>query len=431
MKYHNLKKYTCLNHFSQSDSTLHIGGISIADVLKAYDTPLYVYDFSSIQHNYNLLLENFPQFDIFFSIKANPSLAICSFLSQLKCGAELASDGELSIALKAGFQPENIVFAGPAKTDGELTYAINAGIASVNVESFGELERLNDIAKRLGKSVDVCLRVNTKLSEVTTKEVMAGGSSRFGIDEEKIFERLDPLNYDYINFVGIHVYTASGILDVDAILRNFERTLRVASRLRESGFPIEIVDVGGGFGVPYLEDDEELDIALLGDKTEKLLQSFPELSDARKILELGRFLMAQSGVFLTRVMDVKCSRGKTFVATDGGMNNFFRPILMEHNHPTFVVNKLGKPETDTVNIGGPICTPIDVIGKDVSAPDVEEGDVIGYFNAGAYGYSMSMHNFLSHPNPPEVAIYGGESYLIRERATLEDIFEGQDILILR
>ncbi len=439
MASHNLHRYTALRDFSQVDAELQIGGLPVSRLVEMYGTPLYVYDAAMLVENYRIVCQALPQFEVFYALKANPSLALCALFHKQGAGAELASGGELKLALKAGFPPAKIVFAGPAKTDAELAQVVEAGIASVNVESFAELARLEAVAQKLGKRVNVSLRINTKQSDVSTPEVMVGAASRFGIDEEKVLDELDRLQgLDYVHLSGIHVYTASQILEVEAVIRNLVRTLTFASTLVEqTAIPMARIVFGGGFGVPYAPDVPVLDMARLSTRVEETLaentakQFANVLHNTRLIVELGRYLVARAGVFLTRVVDVKHSRGKQFVATDGGMNHFFRPVLMNLNHPTFIVNKLGMPETETVNIGGPLCTPIDIIANEVRVPAVEAGDLVGFFNAGAYGFSMSLLDFLAHPRPAEVLIQDAEPYLVRERGTFEDIVRHQRVPPIR
>ncbi len=459
---HDLHKYTALRDFSQAGAELQIGDLPVSQLVETYGTPLYVYDAAMLIANYRTVCQALPQFEVFYALKANPSLALCTLFREQGAGAELASRGELKLALKAGFPASKIVFAGPAKTDAELAQAAEAGIASVNVESFAELARLEAIAQKMGKRVNASLRINTKQSDVATPEVMVGAASRFGIDEEVVVDERDRLQgLDYVHLSGIHVYTASQILEVEAVIRNLVRTLTFASTLAgakprsetcgeqkggadvkprsetcgeqrggtaQTAVPLERIVFGGGFGVPYAADVPGLDMARLSTRMAETLDKFADvLHGTRLIVELGRYLVARAGVFLTRVVDVKHSRGKLFVATDGGMNHFFRPVLMNLNHPTFIVNKLGMPETETVNIGGPLCTPIDIIADEVRVPEVEAGDLVGFFNAGAYGFSMSLLDFLAHPRPAEVLVKDGQAHLIRERGTFEDTVRHQRV----
>ncbi len=432
MKSHKLNTYAALRGFYSRDSELYVGDVPLSQILEQFGTPLYVYNGDIIKEAYHAVREALPQFEVFYALKANPSLALCSLLRALGAGAELASGGELQLALRAGFAPEKLIFAGPAKTNDELALAVRTGIASLNVESFDELARLEAVVRQEHKAIQASLRINTWQEDIVTPEVMVGTSSRFGIDSELVLDNVERLqDLDYVDLGGIHVYTASQILDVDGIIRNLTRTLDFAVQLSQrAGVRIRRIVFGGGFGVPYAADECGLDMQRLGDKVQATLTAYTEtlpLNKMRLIVELGRYLVARAGVFLTRVVDVKTSRGQTYVATDGGMNHFFRPVLMNLNHPTFIVNRLDQPETQTVNIGGPLCTPIDTIAKDVSIPQAQMGDVVGFFNAGAYGFSMSLLEFLVHPRPAEVLILDGEPQLIRGRSTFEDTLRYQHV----
>ncbi len=430
-KTHDLSRFLLSPHFSKEGSALTISTVRVTDLVEEYGTPLYVYDAETLADSYREAKQAFDPFEVFFSFKANPSLAVCAFLRELGAGAELASAGELHIALKAGFAPEKIIFAGPAKMNAELALAVKTGIASVNVESFVELARLEKIAKDEGLEANASIRVNTSEAGVTTPEVMAGGPSRFGIDEEIVIEELNNIILDKVDLVGVHVYTASQILRENAIQANLDRVLKLVADLQEHAdfFPRTII-FGGGLGIPYAKSERELDMQLLGAKIAETLDEYEErlgLSERRLIIELGRFLTARSGVFISRVIDAKESRGVKFIATNGGINNFIRPRLMDLNHPTFIVNKLGEEEEGRANIGGPLCTPIDIIADNVPVPEVERGDLVGVFNAGAYGYSMGMHDFLGHRRPAEVLILNGEPHLIREGTDFDATLRGQSL----
>ena len=431
MQRHELTNFSLPNSFSAVQSELRISGLPISGLIENFGTPHYVYDANVIRDAYQSLVVNLPWFKIFYSIKANPNLAICSLLRSLNAGAEIASSGELKLALETGYSPDRIIYAGPAKTDGELSLAIRTGIASINVESFSELSRIDRIAKTEGQQANVSLRINALNAEVSTPEVMAGGPSRFGIDEEIVFSEMDISKFTNIKIIGIHVYTASQILDNEAILRNLRRTLRFADLLSQKyELPMQKIIFGGGFGVPYSQSEKDIDLRLLSREMRSIFESQNATRNGEAssvILELGRFLVAQSGVYITKVIDVKESRGKTYVATDGGINHFTRPVITNQNHPTFILNRLGDYEERVVDIGGPICTPIDIIAKGIEVPNVQIGDIIGIFNTGAYGYSMSCLDFLSHPKPAEVLVDNNTAYLIRERSDFEDVIARQSI----
>jgi diaminopimelate decarboxylase len=266
--------------------------------------------------------------------------------------------------------------------------------------------------------------VNTGEGVDKAAEKMVGGPSKFGFDQETLVSEILELDLKHTSIIGIHVYTASGVLDEQSLFANFERTLTLAAYYRDAlDLDLSFIDFGGGFGVPYDNSESELDIFSLGRMINDRLESSDCPIDRRKvrlIWELGRYLVAECGIYITKVLNIKESRGRRYLITDGGMNQQIRPVFMDLNHPTLLINKLDLPETTTVDIGGPCCTPIDMLAKNIGVPEPQIGDLVGVFNSGAYGFSMSMLYFLSHPLPSEVVIYKGESMISRHRGGRSD-----------
>ena len=403
-------------------------------IVADHGTPLYIYDGNMVQARCGAVAEAFPSFDLFYSIKANPSLGLAGFFRRRGAGAEIASGGELVVAREAGFDPLDVVFAGPGKTDREIEDAIVAGIFAINAESLREIERISHISKLLGIPARVALRVNTSDGLASPgggaagplHEQMAGGPSRFGIDEEKLGLVAGVWNRRALDIVGVHVYTASQILDPDQIVENASRTLAVARRVEEiTGRPIESIDFGGGIGVPHYESETPVDLRALGARVEEVFEPLSS-GQARLIIELGRYLVSEAGVFVSRIVELKESRGERFIITDGGVNQFLRPVLMKVDHEARVLNRLSSPGASLAKVGGPLCTPIDVTARNVRVPDdIALDDLVGVFNAGAYGYSMSPVLFLSHPSPVEVMVLDGEVVPLRKRGTYEDLLRNQ------
>jgi diaminopimelate decarboxylase len=405
-----------------------IDGLNLQELLAKCPTPCYAYSASVIRDKYARLTERFPGFEVFSSFKANPNLAICKTLLCLGANADVSSLGELKGAFKVGFKPENILFVGPAKTEEELRYAIANGIFAVIVESPYELALVDEIAGKLNKQASVMLRINT-LEKPTAPEIMVGGPSKFGIDEELAIEAIRAVRLEHSTIVGIHVYSASQVLDPEFLARHITYVGDLALRLsREIGFELRCIDFGGGFGVPYKAEDAEPDLAPAAAAAraarDKVLAAFP---DCRLAFEVGRYLVAEAAVFMTRVVRLKRSRGKQFVITDAGMNHFSRPIFQRLNHPTRILNKITEEPAGVYDVGGPICTPLDISGKEVRLPAPEIGDVVGFFNAGAYGYTMSMVNFMSLGWPAEVMVDDGRAYVIRKARAAEEFFEDQSL----
>lgn len=403
-----------------------------------FGTPMYVYDGDMICSRYEALRRAFPSFEIFYSMKANPSLAVVGLIKSLGAGSEIASGGELFLANEVGHDPLDVVFAGPGKTDRELESAIMSGVFAINVESFRELERVGRIARLVGIPARVALRLNTSVglskagggSAGPLHERMAGGPSKFGIDEEKLEGLPDFWDKRSVEIVGIHIYTASQILDIGEVEENAKRTVAAAERTEALiGAPLMSIDFGAGFGVPHYEDESPLDLNELGSRVEEVFHHYSERDDMRLILELGRFLVSECGVFVSRVIELKESRGDRFVITDGGINQFVRPVLMKVKHEARVISRLCSPSETTAKVSGPLCTPIDITSEKIQVPeDIAIDDLVGIFNAGAYGYSMSPQLFLSHPAPAEVLVLEGELIEARRRGTHEDFLLRQNPL---
>jgi diaminopimelate decarboxylase len=405
-----------------------IDGVGLEALLAKQPTPCYAYSASVIRQKHEILARYFPGFDVFYSFKANPNLAITKMMLGLGTGADVSSLGELKAAYKVGYKPGNILLVGPAKTEEELRFAIGNGVAAVVVESPYELALVDELASRLNKSARVMLRINT-LEEPPSPESMVGGPSKFGIDEELVVSAVRSLALKHTRIIGIHTYAASQVLDADFIGKHITYVAHLAIHLaQEIGFNLECVDFGGGLGIPYAPTDKELDLSGVArqaaEARAKVLKACPE---CRLVLEVGRYLVAEAGVFLTRVLRTKSSRGRNLVLTDGGMNHFSRPVFMHLNHPVRLVNKIAAPPAGEFDVGGPICTPLDVSGKAVPLAEPEVGDVIGFFAAGAYGYSMSMLGFMSLGWPAEVMVDTGKLLVVRKPRMAEDFFEDQPL----
>jgi len=418
---HGFKNYAALSQFSSKNGILEIGGISICKIVEKYGTPLYIYDGNIIENSIQNIKNHFPNFQIYYSIKANPSLGIVSFLNKMGCGAEVASSGEIEIALKSRIDPNNIIFAGPAKTYEELYFAINLGIKSINVESLRELNTIDEIAFNLNKKVDVAIRINTKVIGINAIEVMVGPSSRFGIDIDKFVKEFSNINLRNTRIIGIHIYTGSQFLDENIIINNFQKCIDVAFELRQLIPNLKYIFFGGGFGVPNQECEKELNFHEINKQISRKISQYKIIENNYKLgIELGRYIVANSGIFVTKIIDIKDSGGRCYISTDGGMNNFIRPVFMRTHHPTKIINKLGYKEKVIAEICGPLCTPIDVLSHETPIPEPNIDDLIGYFNAGAYGLSMSMQEFLSHNTVKEVFIYKSSSQIIRYPFTIQD-----------
>lgn len=391
-----------------------VDGVGLDRLIAVGGTPQYAYSARLIRTRFNHLQQNLPDVKICYSVKANPNPAIIRLLGSCGAGAEISSAGELRAALDAGIAPNDIVWVGPAKTSADIRLAVESRIYAVVVDWPGELEWLEAAAAGLEQPVRALLRINTRETRPEAKEVMVGGPSKFGFDEETVIDEVGSLRLHNIRIAGIQVYSASQVLDADWLAGHLEYVGHLAEKISSGlGIELECVDFGGGFGIPYNESQQELDLARVAAVWQKIRRGSLAPDRCRAIIESGRWLVAEAGVFLTRVIRIKHSRGRSFIITDGGFNAFSRPVVMRIPHPARLVSRPAMPPAGSFDICGPICTPLDCIGRDIALPEPEPGDCIGFFCAGAYGRTMSLVEFMSVGRPAEVLCTDGSAVLIR------------------
>ncbi|NGN68616.1 type III PLP-dependent enzyme [Streptomyces sp. A7024] len=405
---------------------------SLTDLAEEFGTPLYVYDGDRLREQYRGLRDRLhPDVEFFYSLKANPNLAVTQSLLELGAGAELSSLAELVTAQRAGATGEQMLFLGPGKSREEIAAALAAGACLV-AESLAELEVVDAEAARLGITASVLLRINPGFSLKGGGLTMGGKPRQFGIDEETVLA-LPPaaLRHDHLRVSGIQVYMGTRILSADAITENTARILDLAERLAtELDFPLDTVDVGGGLGVAYHSKESDLDPGGLTEGLNPVFGKFrAEHPDTRLVMELGRYLTAPAGTYLTRVRYTKRSRGEAFAICDGGTNHHMAAVGIgspfRRNFPIHQV-AARTDELTPWNITGPLCTPNDTLGKDVLLPaDLAPGDLIGVARSGAYGPTASPVHFLSHGAPAEVLVRDGRAHLVRRRDTVDDLLDRQ------
>jgi diaminopimelate decarboxylase len=382
----------------------------MADVASATNaTPAFVYDLRIVRDKIAALRAALPgNVGIHFAMKANPLPEMVAAIVPLVDGIDIASGGELPVALAAG--ATHISFAGPGKRNDEIEAAIRAG-ATLNLESEGEAERALAIAKMLGIRPKLAVRVNPDFSLKGSGMKMGGGAAAFGVDAERVVPLVQKLIAAGADWRGFHIFAGSQALDNEAIAETQAATVALADRLAtEIGATPPLVNIGGGFGIPYFANEMPVDLHIIGTRlAETLEKRSPILLDSRFAVELGRWLVGECGVYLTRVIDRKESRGETFLVTDGGLHHQLAAsgnfgTVVRRNYPIAVVTKFNAPSSETVNVVGCLCTPLDKLGDQVSLPYADVGDVIAVFMAGAYGASASPAAFLGHGPAQEVVI---------------------------
>ena len=396
--------------FAGQTGRLSIGGRSAeALVGEAGDTPLFVYDMNAVAARIARFRAAMPAVDLHYAIKANPLPALLAAIAPLVDGLDVASAGELAKALVV--KPAHAIsFAGPGKRDDALAAAIRAG-ATLNVESEGEAERAFAIGETLGVAPRLAVRVNPDVELRGSGMKMGGRASPFGVDAARAAALVRRIVAAGADWRGFHIYAGSQALDAQAIVDTQAATLALAARLaEEAGAVPPLVNLGGGFGVPYFAGDVPLDVERVGAALAEALDArAPVLADTRFAIELGRWLVAEAGVYLTRVVDVKQSQGETFVIVDGGLNHQLAAsgnfgTVVRRNYPLAVAARMGEAATTEVSVVGPLCTPLDRLGDRVALPSVEVGDLIAIFLAGAYGASASPAAFLGHPPASELVV---------------------------
>ena len=426
------------HYFAAPNGELLLGDIPIRALSAEYGTPLFVYDRKVLEHKWALLQQALPaEFRVYYSTKANPHPALLQYFLGKGCGLEIASGGEFSQAMRAGCAAEDIVFAGPGKTEAELELVLRHGIGEIHAESLREIERISQISRRLGIQAHVAVRVNPTTEAQGGAMRMGGKPAPFGIDEEQLDPVLDRIVSDEaLTFQGIHLFSGTQILDHGVLLDQYRKGIQIARRVAERlQQPLKTVDFGGGLGIPYFANERALDMARLGQGLTALMDEVKAerlLADTQFVIEPGRYLVGEAGVYVAQVLDIKVSRGKKFVIIDGGMHHHLAASgnlgqTIKRNFPLAVLNKIGLPTEETVDVVGPLCTPLDVLGRGVELPQTEVGDLIGIFQSGAYARTASPLGFLSHPSPPEVWVDQGVAHLIRGRGREDEYL--RDVLL--
>lgn len=364
-------------------------------------TPFYLYDLAIVQQKIDAIKTSLPSFNLLFSVKANPNKEIICFLLSKGVGFDVASVNELLLVSSLGAKPSNIYYSAPGKTESDISGSF--GKCHIIADSINELFRINNIAKSHSFHLTIGIRLNIENQVImqSNHEIMSGISTKFGISIEELCS-IDFSSLSNISIDGIHIYFGSQILDESIIANNFH-IISYTAFLLMAHYDLKYINYGGGFGVPYLKEEKPLDLKLLSDSLQQD-DSFLEIKKAgvRLNIELGRFLVADSGLFFTRVVDIKTSFGKKYAILDAGMNSFFRPIMTGEFHE--VLQHRVEPGFENITLVGHLCTPIDTYYDNLRIHPLKIEDIIAFKNAGAYGYSMSLLNFISYDPPDEYVV---------------------------
>lgn len=404
----------------------------LLDIANQHGTPLYVYDLDHVRSRVQLLRDALAgRFKISYAMKCNPNAVLLQRMRGIVDQLDVSSGGEITRATAAGWSAEKLSFTGPAKRDSELQQAVESRIGHVIVESLPEAERLNAIATQASRMQSILLRISPAKAPPGFGSRMAGKPTQFGIDEEVIDEAITAINkLSALRIDGFHVYSGTQCLNLDAIFEHFDSTLTMYSLLcaKHAIIPMTLI-IGSGFGIPYSDKDVPLDIRSLGRRIIERVDRFKQNSrfdQTELVLEVGRYIVGEAGVFLTRVITTKLSRGTHIAVCDGGMNNHLAAAghmgsVIHRNYPMFKVTADGTvPEPpQSQMIYGPLCTSIDLIGNNVSLPPLGVGDLLAIGSSGAYGLTSSPVHFISHPPCGEVLVEGNDSHALGENGVSE------------
>lgn len=398
--------------FAAIDGELAIGGRKVSDlVTEAGETPLFVYARDRLTDRVAALRAAMPaRLAVHYAVKANPFVPVLHHLAPLVDGFDIASGGELAIVQAAGIDPRRVSFAGPGKRDAELEAAIAAGV-TLNCESAGEATRTLAIAERLGMAPRMAIRVNPQFDLKGSGMKMGGGAKQFGVDEDRVPALARRLIAAGVEWRGFHIFAGSQALSAAAIIHTQAQTLDLAARLaEESGVALPHCNLGGGFGIPYFPGDTPVDIAAIGAALGARFADLPEvLRETNFCIELGRYLVGEAGVYLTRIVDRKESHGEVFLVTDGGLHHQLAAsgnfgTVVRRNYPSAIASRFKAEPSEEASIVGCLCTPLDRLADKGHFPRADIGDLVAVFCAGAYGASASPAQFLGHGPAAEMLV---------------------------
>lgn len=397
------------------DNRLQFGGQALSRLAEVLgQTPFYAYERRHIEARVATLRAALPpRWELHYAVKANPMPALVQAMAGWVDGLDVASAGELRVALDTGMAPARISFAGPGKRETEIAQAVAAGVV-INLESERELRLAAQHGARLGLRPPVALRINPDFEMKGAAARMGGGPRQFGVDAEQAGALLRTMHTLPVDFVGFHLYAGSQNLRAEAIAQSQQQAVALAARLAEDApGPVRLLNLGGGFGIPYFPGDHALDLPTLAGHMQALAPRLATLfPHAVPVLELGRYLVGEAGVYVCRVLDRKVSRGEVFLVTDGGLHHHLSASgnlgqVIRRNYPLALADRVAPDDThpvETASVVGPLCTALDLLGDRVQLPRADVGDLVVVFASGAYGLSASPLGFLSHPAPAEALV---------------------------
>jgi diaminopimelate decarboxylase len=401
-----------MQQFKVAGDQLLIGGMPLAQLAaRVGQSPFYAYDRNLLRSRVAELRAALPpSIKLHYAMKANPMPAVVGFMAGLVDGIDVASAGELKVALDAGADPHEISFAGPGKRVGELRQAVAAGVL-INLESFREVSELARIAQELCLPARVAVRVNPDFELKGSGMKMGGGPKQFGVDAEQVPELLTEIAKAGLQFEGFHLFAGSQNLKAESICEAQQKSYELALRLAaDAPAPVRFLNLGGGFGIPYFPGEHRLNLQAVGANLSQLAErAASELPEAELVIELGRYFVGEAGVYVTQILDRKISRGQTYLVVDGGLNHHLSASgnfgqVIRKNYPVAIGNRMNSEIKENASVVGPLCTPLDLLADRMELPTAQPGDFIVIFQSGAYGASASPQAFLGHPVVIEILV---------------------------
>lgn len=407
-----MNAHPALEGFAIAGGDLMIGGIPLSRLAERVGgTPFFAYDRARLDDRIAHLRRHLPaEIRLHYAVKANPMPAVVQHLARLVDGFDVASAGEMATVLDAPVAPADVSFAGPGKRRTELRQAIAAGVV-VHMESEAEMRAIAEEAESLGLRPRVAIRVNPDFEVKGSGMRMGGGAQQFGVDAERVPQMLGELGKMDLEFIGFHLFAGSQNLRADRLIESQRRIVDLAIALSDHApAPVRHLNIGGGFGIPYFPKDEPLDLEPVGEALARLLDRLGrELPEAQAIVELGRYIVGEAGIYVTRIVDRKESRGQVFLVTDGGLNHHLAASgnfgqVIRRNYPVVIGNRMDEAARETATVVGCLCTPLDVLAEKVQLPEARIGDLVVILQSGAYGRTASPSAFLGHPEASEVLV---------------------------
>lgn len=401
-----------MDQFRSEAGELLVGGVPLERLAtRIGQTPFYAYDRALLTERATALRAALPAgIKLHYAMKANPMPAVVQHMARLVDGIDVASARELQVALDSGADPREISFAGPGKRHDELRQAVAAGIL-INIESFREVAELGAIRQATGWPVRVAVRVNPDFELKSSGMKMGGGPKQFGVDAEQVPDLLAEIGKQGLAFEGFHLFAGSQNLRPEAIVEAQRKSFELALKLAEHApSPVRFLNLGGGFGIPYFPGEQRLDITSIADNLAAIQrEAAAKMPDAEIVIELGRYLVGEAGIYVCKVIDRKVSRGHTYLVTDGGLHHHLSASgnfgqVIRKNYPVSIGNRMGQPADDKVSVVGPLCTPLDILADRMELPHAQPGDYVVVYQSGAYGATASPRGFLSHPDLVEVLV---------------------------